>query len=300
MEKSLQVNTNADSSPNTFSDFKSLFKVIVLVSNVLPVFTGFWLSLFYMEASFKEYWGVFVLTIIGSTLIMAGALLLNNWYDSDIDAVMERTKLRPTVTGNISLRLVFMMGIALSILGLIILLFTTVEAAIYAAVGWFTYVVLYTMWSKRRYTVNTMIGSVSGAVTPLIGWASIQSAFHIVPIVLFVILFIWQIPHTYAIAIKKHDEYKAAKVAMVPVICGFEYTKRQMLVYIVCLIPLPLLIPSLGWEFFTIATLLSIGWLMLAIKGFFVNDDLKWAHWMFLYSINYLMILFATMIIVVF
>ncbi|MBP2006403.1 protoheme IX farnesyltransferase [Halobacillus andaensis] len=300
MEKTLNDHSSSESKLITRSDLKSLFKAVVLVSNVLPVFTGLWLALFYTEASFKEHWDVFLLTIIGSTFIMAGALLLNNWYDADIDAVMERTKDRPTVTGKVSLKNVLTMGIALSILGFIILLFTTLEAAMYAFVGWFTYVVLYTMWSKRKYTLNTLIGSISGAVTPLIGWAAIEPAFHIVPIVLFLSLFIWQIPHTFAIAIKKCEEYKAAGVAMLPVKRGFEYTKGHMLVYVTCLCPLPFFLPSLGWVFFTIATLLSIGWIVLALKGFFVKDDLKWAHWMFLYSLNYLMILFGAMVIVTF
>src|SRR4051794_2538121 len=82
-----------------FADIKSLFKAIVLISNVLPVLTGFWLALHFTNGTFLANWDVFLLTISGSTLVMAGALILNNWYDVDIDTVMERTKNRPTVTG---------------------------------------------------------------------------------------------------------------------------------------------------------------------------------------------------------
>ncbi|MRH42722.1 protoheme IX farnesyltransferase [Aquibacillus halophilus] len=295
------VNKDPNSTePNTslIADIQSLFKAIVLISNVLPVFTGFWLALYFTESSLLGNWDLLLLTIIGSTLIMAGALLLNNWYDADIDAVMERTKNRPTVTGTISLKVVLWMGITISVLGLLLLLMTTIEAAIYALVGWVTYVVLYTMWSKRKYTLNTVIGSVSGAVTPLIGWAAIDSAFHIVPIILFLIIFIWQIPHTFAIAMKKSGEYKAAGVAMLPVVHGFAITKRQMVIYIACLFPLPFFILSLGNLFIIVATLLNSGWLALGITGFFTKDDFQWAHRMFLYSVNYLMILFVMMIVV--
>ncbi|WP_255639807.1 heme o synthase [Aquibacillus saliphilus] len=281
-----------------FADLKSLFKAIVLISNILPVITGFFLALYFTNASFLEHWEVFLLTIVGSTSVMAGALLLNNWYDVDIDTVMERTKNRPTVTGTISLKTVLVMGITLSVLGLILLSFTTIEALVYGLLGWFTYVLLYTMWSKRRYTLNTVIGSISGAVTPLIGWAAVDSTFHIVPIILFLILFIWQIPHTFAIAIKKCDEYRAAGVAMLPVVHGFEITKRQMAIYIACLLPLPFFIFSLDSIFIIIATILTTGWLVLGMIGFFTKDDLRWAHWMFLYSVNYLMVLFLTMIVV--
>lgn len=280
------------------SDLKELFKAIVLISNVLPVATGFWLALHFTNRSFSDHWQLFVLTIIGSTLVMAGALVLNNWYDVDIDTVMERTQKRPTVTGNISLKVVLIMGIILTVLGFILLFFTTLEAVFYAFIGWFTYVVLYTMWTKRRYTLNTVIGSVSGAVTPLIGWAAIESAFHIVPIVLFLIIFIWQMPHTFAIAMKKYKEYKAAGVAMLPVVHGFDITKRQIFIYATSLLPLPFFLATLGTTFLVIATILNIGWIIVSLRGFFTKHDLKWANVVFLFSVNYLMILFLLMILV--
>ncbi|ASN06974.1 heme o synthase [Virgibacillus necropolis] len=290
--------SNDKSVPTLASDLKALFKLVVLIANALPVLTGFWLALYFTDAFFADYWGIFLLTIIGSTMVMAGALILNNWYDADIDAVMARTKNRPTVTGTIPLNLVLKLGIVLSILGFILLFFTTIEATLYAFVGWFTYVVLYTMWSKRRYTLNTVIGSLSGAVTPLIGWAAIEPAYHIVPIVLFLLLFIWQMPHTFAIAMKKYEEYKAAEVAMLPVVYGFEMTKRQIVVYIACLLPLPFFLAQLGTTFIVIATVLNICWLAAGIGGFFTKKDLKWAQVMFLCSVNYVTILFLMMIIV--
>lgn len=279
------------------ADLKALFKFPVLIANVLPVFTGFWLALYFTNGSFLAHLDVFLLTMMGSTMVMAGALTLNNWYDVDIDTVMERTKKRPTVTGNFPLTAVLVIGIALSVLGLIILLFTRMEAVIYAFVGWFTYVLLYTMWSKRRYTLNTVIGSISGAVTPFIGWTAIADGFHIVPIVMFLILFIFQMPHTFAISIRKYDEYKAAGVAMLPVVHGFAITKRQSLVYIACLLPLPFYLTQLGTKFVVIATLLNFGWLVVSIRGFYTKDDFKWARVMFLYSVNYITLLFLLMIL---
>jgi protoheme IX farnesyltransferase len=295
-----QKNKSAHQSKRStlLSDLKSLFKATVLIANVLPVISGFWLALYFTDNSFTDYWIIFLLAMIGSTLVMAGALVLNNWYDVDIDTIMQRTKNRPTVTGNISMNVVLAIGIVTSILGLIILLFTTLEAAIYAFIGWFLYVVPYTMWTKRKYTFNTVIGSLSGAVTPMIGWAAIDSAFHIVPIILFLILFIWQMPHTFAIAIRKYDEYKAAGVAMLPVVHGFEVTKRQMVIYIACLLPLPFYLAQLGWTFIIIATLLNLGWLAVGISGFFVKDVVKWARWNFLYSVNYLLLIFLMVIAV--
>ena len=282
------------------SDLRSLFKANVLIANVLPVFTGFWLALYFSNESFMEHVPLFLLTMVGSTFVMAGALIINNWYDVDIDTVMERTKNRPTVTGHFTLKAVLILGITLSILGFLILYFTTLEAAFYAFIGWFTYVILYTMWSKRKFTLNTVIGSVSGAVSPLIGWGAIASNVHIIPIVLFLILFIFQMPHTFAIAMRKHDEYKAAGVAMLPVVHGYDMTKRQILIYVACLLPLPFFLASLGPVFLVIATLLNLAWLVISIWGFFVKDDQKWARVMFLYSVNYIAILYLLMIVVTF
>ncbi|ARD47351.1 heme o synthase [Sporosarcina sp. P33] len=285
------------SASTFFSDIKFLVKGPVLIANILPVFAGFWLALHFSGMTLTGNWSVFWLTMIGSTLLVAGALVMNNWFDSDIDKVMERTKQRPTVTGSFALKTVLNIGLVLSAIGMVLLLFTTFEAAIYAFIGWFTYVIPYTMWSKRKYTLNTVIGSVSGAVTPLIGWAAITPANHVVPIVLCVILFIWQMPHTFAIAMKKYKDYSAANVAMLPVVYGFEFTKRQMLVYVMCLLPLPFLLTMFGTAFISIATLMNIGYIAASVYGFYAKDDYKWANFMFLYSVNYMTLLFGMMIL---
>ncbi len=280
------------------ADLKSILKLIVLILNVLPVLTGFLLAVHFTGGSLSAEFGNLMLTLIGSTLVMAGALLLNNWYEVDLDSKMLRTQKRPTVTGNFSLKAVLQMGIISSVLGIIILLFTTKEAAIYAFIGWFIYVVLYTFWSKRRYTLNTVIGSFSGAVTPLIGWAAIDSTFHIVPVVLFMVLFLWQIPHTFAIAMRRYHEYKAAGVPMLPVVYGFDITKRQTVIYTACLLPLPFFLTELGMPFVILATVLNIVWLGIGLSGFRMKDDMKWANIMFKTSLYYLMVLFFAMIYV--
>jgi len=272
-------------------DLKYLVKGKVLIANVLPVFTCFWLALYFTGNKLTENWGLFFLTLIGSTLVIAGALMINNWYEVDLDKKMKRTQKRPTVTGNFSLNFVLGLGIATSIAGLGMMLFTTLEATIYSFLGWFVYVVLYTFWSKRRYTLNTIIGSVSGAFTPLIGWAAITPANHIIPITMFVILFIWQVPHTMAITIKRYDDYKAAGVPMLPVVKGLTVTKWQNFIYIVCLLPLPiLLIPYLGTFFAIFTIVLTVLWAILAAKGFETKDNWQWAQKNLIFSLIYLVL----------
>ena len=295
---STNYNMEKQSVGSILRDLKALVKGIVLLANILPILSGFWLALYFNSESFLDHLDKFIIMTIGGTLVMAGALILNNWYEVDLDKEMDRTKERPTVTGNFSMKTVLTLGIVSSVLGHVILLFTTFEAFIYAFIGWFTYVVLYTFWTKRRYTLNTVVGSVSGAVTPLIGWATISSAYHIVPIVLFIILFIWQIPHTFVIAMRRHDDYKAAGVPMLPVAYGFEVTKRQNAVYIAALLPLPLFLTSLGTFFVIVMSVLNIVWLGMAIRGLFRKDDVRYANSMFYFSLTYLSIVFGLMIFI--
>lgn len=300
LEKTVEKSSKARSSrtlKDYLIDLKYLVKSIVLIANVLPVVAGFWLALHFTDTSFLEVWDVFVLTMIGSLFIVAGALILNNWFEVDLDTNMARTQRRPTVTGNIPMKVIFNLGIIASILGIIFMLMVNLEAAIYAFLGWFTYVVLYTFWSKRKYTLNTVIGSISGGFTPLIGWAAIDSAYHIVPLMLFILLFVWQIPHTFVIAMRRHDEYKAAGVPMLPVVAGFAVTKRQIAIYILALLPIPMFLASLGMPFVIAATLLNVVWLIYALRGFFVKDDIEWANKMFYFSLTYLSIMFILMII---
>ncbi|MCP3026245.1 heme o synthase [Halobacillus sp. A5] len=293
-----QVMNAAVRETSLLADIKSLIKVGIINSNLITTFTGFWLAVYYTGASFTDQWLTFLLTMLGTAFVIAGGCILNNWYDRDIDHLMSRTESRPTVTGSIPLNVIKWMGIGVSSVGIVVLSFTTIPAALFGAFGWFTYVVLYTMWSKRKYTINTVIGSFSGAVPPLIGWAAVEPSLQLEAIMLFLIMFIWQTPHFLALAMKKKDEYKAAGIPMLPVVHGFRMTKRQIVIYVACLLPLPIYLASLGTVFLVVAFALSLGWLILGIAGFFMKDDYKWATWMFVYSLNYLTILFLTMVLV--
>lgn len=283
---------------NFFTDIKYLLKGKVLVANVLPVFTAYWLALHFNNESFSDHWLLFVLTMIGSTLVISGALMFNNWFEHDLDKKMDRTRRRPTVTGSFTLKGVLTAAIITTAAGMLMMMFTTLEAALYSFLGWFFYVVLYTFWSKRRYTINTIIGSISGSFTPLIGWAAIAPANHVIPVSLFYILFIWQIPHTLAIAIKRLEDYTRAGVPMLPVIIGVNATVRQNLYYVIALLPVPfVLLGTFGWIFFIVSMLLTVGWILLSIRGCTIQDKKRWANINLKYSLIYLIVLFMLMIV---
>ncbi|KAF1275566.1 MULTISPECIES: heme o synthase [Bacillus amyloliquefaciens group] len=280
-----------------WKDFLSLIKIGIVNSNLITTFTGMWLALHISGLSFLGNLNTVLLTLIGSSLIIAGSCAVNNYYDRDIDHLMERTKVRPTVTGKIQPNQALWSGILLIALGLIMLLMTTVMAAVIGFIGVFTYVVLYTMWTKRRYTINTVVGSVSGAVPPLIGWTAVEGHIGVVAWVLFMILFIWQIPHFLALAIKKTEDYRAANIPMLPVVHGFEVTKRQIIIWVACLLPLPFFLGSLGLPIVILGTLLNVGWLVLGLMGFRMKNIMKWATLMFVYSLNYMTIYFVAMVV---
>lgn len=279
-------------------DFLALIKIGIVNSNAITTFTGLWLALHFTGQGFFDNLDIVFLTLIGSSLIIAGSCSLNNYIDRDIDPLMERTKLRPTVTGRADPAKVALLSSMLIIAGTVMLAMTTWSAVAIGLIGVFSYIVIYTMWTKRKYVSNTIVGSISGAVPPLIGWAAVDA--HLDPIawMLFIIMFIWQPPHFYALAMRRTEEYRAAGIPMLPVVKGFAATKKHIYIWIALLLPLPFFMSELGVFFVAFATLLNVCWIAVGIFARKFKDDIKWATLMFVYSIQYLTILFVSMVIV--
>ncbi|WP_342430471.1 heme o synthase [Neobacillus sp. FSL H8-0543] len=301
-EASIETGTSSLNSSlekaSVLKDFMALIKIGIVNSNLITTFTGIWLALHFTGQSFLSNLDIVFFTIVGSSLIIAGSCSINNYIDRDIDHLMERTKDRPTVTGKIEGSKVLALGILLIGLGTMFLLFTTITATVIGLLGVFSYVVLYSLWSKRQLVSNTIIGSISGAVPPLIGWAAVDASLGMIAWSLFIIMFIWQPPHFYALAMRRVEEYRAAGIPMLPVVKGFKTTKKHILLWVAALLPTPILLTSLGIPFLILATVLNIGWLALGIYGYKIKDDIKWAKLMFVYSLQYLTIIFVAMVIV--
>ncbi|WP_019152569.1 heme o synthase [Robertmurraya massiliosenegalensis] len=273
-------------------------KAGIIKSNLIPMFAGLTLSIFTYHKNLIEIYPNVIYAFIGTTLVIAAAGAFNNLYDRDIDAIMKRTRNRPTVTGEVSPVAVFLLSIAMTILGIGILALATPLAALLGFLGLFFYVVPYTMWSKRRTIYNTEIGSISGAMPPLIGWAAIHPDItHPAIIGLFFVTVIWQMPHFYAIAIRNHEQYEAANVPMLPVVKGVKRTYTQTNIYLVIMIAMSFLIGTISLGLMLVALILSIGWLILSLYGSKKMDAHKWAKSMFIYSLLHMTILFSTVII---
>ncbi|MGL4819222.1 MAG: heme o synthase, partial [Bacilli bacterium] len=194
----------------------ALTKIGIVNSNLITTFAGYWLALYFNGFAFTDYLAQLIAVMIGSSLVIAGSCAINNYIDRDIDPLMDRTRNRPTVTGRFSGRFAISLGITLIVIGTGLLFTTTTSAALLGLFGSFVYVVVYSLWSKRRYTLNTVIGSFSGAMPPIIGWASVDGNLHVVAWVLFMILFVWQPPHFLALAMRRVEEYRNAGIPMLP------------------------------------------------------------------------------------
>lgn len=273
-------------------------KTGIIKSNLVPMVAGLMLALYTYELSFIEnIWNV-VLALAGTTAVIAAAGSFNNVYDRDIDAVMPRTKIRPTVTGAISVKTVLIVAFILLIGGVILLYFTTPLAALLGFLGVFFYVVPYTMWTKRRTIWNTEIGSISGAMPPLIGWAAVApDIWHPACWALFTIMVIWQMPHFYAIAIRKRDDYAAAGIPMLPVVKGERRTYIQSNVYLILLMLTSFLFLPLSLGLTIVSFVLGGIWLWLSFIGYRKMEGKTWANKMFAYSLFHMVALFATVII---
>ncbi|MBS4203917.1 heme o synthase [Lederbergia citrea] len=296
--RTLTTMQETSSPPTTaWKDFAALIKIGIVNSNLITTFTGLWLAFMFTGAHFLQSIDIVIFTLLGSSLVIAGSCALNNYIDRDIDPIMKRTKGRPTVTGKISGSRVLIVGFTFVFLGLAMLFMTNITTGIIGIIGIFSYVVLYSMWSKRLYVSNTVIGSISGAVPPLIGWAAVDPTLPPMAWMLFLLMFIWQPPHFYALAMRRVEEYRAAGIPMLPVVKGFAATKKHIIIWVAMLLPIPFFMTSLGLPFVILATAFNIGWLALGVIGYRMKDEIKWATLMFVYSLNYLTILFTAMVI---
>jgi protoheme IX farnesyltransferase len=299
MERSAERYITPHTLAGIWKDFIDITKPGINASNLLATFTGYLLAAGYTHTF---GWMVFIYTMIGTALVIAGGCTLNNFYDRDIDPHMERTRIRAVPSGRMKPRTALIYGIILTVVGhLVLAMGVNILAAVLGFIGFGVYLFVYTMWLKRTSTWNTVVGGISGAVPPVIGWVAVTGRLDLAAWALFFILFLWQPPHFFALAMRKAKEYKAAGIPMLPVVKGNAETKKQILFFTILLLPASILLfatGAVGWTFLITAIILDIIYGYLAIKGFSKKqDEDQWAKQMFIYSLIYLtLILFLMMV----
>lgn len=272
----------------------SLIKPGIIFGNLITTIGGFYLVKPHANLLLLLY------TLVGISLVIASGCVFNNYIDRDIDKLMERTKNRSSAQGLVSLRNLLFFGVVLGLLGFGVLFFlTNLLATSVALLGFFFYVVVYSLYFKRSSVHGTAIGSISGAVPPIVGYCAVNNTIDAGAIILFLMLVFWQMPHSYAIAIYRLKDYAAASIAVLPVKKGLRYTKISMLIYVAIfavLSTLPTFFSYTGVYYLSVAIILNLYWIYITAKGFWCKDDALWARSVFLFSIILITILSFMMI----
>ncbi|CAN7279168.1 heme o synthase [Bradyrhizobium sp. LjRoot220] len=265
----------------------------------LVVFTAL-VGLLVAPGDIDPFAGAVALLCIAAGAGAAGAL--NMWYDADIDAVMARTAMRPIPSGRVSRPEALVFGLVLGI-GAIVTLgaLLNVAAAALLAFTIFFYVVVYTMWLKRRTPQNIVIGGAAGALPPVIGWVAAAGSVGLEPLILFLIIFLWTPPHFWALSLNLAGEYARAGVPMLPVVAGKAETKRQILLYSVVLVPISLIPWALGFAgaiYGAAAATLGATMIFLAWQVRQSDDgkERQPARRLFVFSMLYLVVLFGALL----
>lgn len=283
---------SVSSNPGMLRDLISLTKPRLSTLVLVTAGGGLWLS------GASRGWLHAAATVGGTLMVVGGANALNCYLERDTDAFMARTALRALPRGRLSPNTALAFGLALSAISVPLLTLTTTPlAGLLAAIALVSYVLVYTPL-KRRSSISTLVGALPGALPPLIGWTAATGRLDAGGLVLFAILFLWQIPHSLAIGIYRQREYEQAGLVVFPSEHGLEATRRQMLVYAMPMAPLPLALVHLGvasWGTLVVGSALGLWFLYLCWDGFRSRLGGAWARRVFWASLVYLTALFAVL-----
>ena len=245
-----------------------------------------------------------VFSLIAVALGSGGAGALNMWYEADLDLLMTRTCLRPIPTGKLTKNQALAFGILSSLVSVIALyIFSNLIAATILAITILFYVFVYTIWLKRKTSQNIVIGGASGALPPVIGWAIATNGIALEPIILFLIIFIWTPSHFWALSLYKSEDYRKAKIPMLPITSGIRTTKLNIFIYALILFPIaisPFFLNYYGLIYLILAAVLSGYYVFISYKLFKEKDSIlekKLAIKLFGYSILYLFMIFTSILI---
>ncbi|MCQ8116163.1 heme o synthase [Methylomonas rosea] len=279
----------------SWKDYLELCKPRVVALIVFTAIVGMLLAVPDMPPLDNFFYGS-----IGIALAASSAAAINHFIDQKADAQMGRTKNRPLPTGHLSSHQVLVFA---SLIGFVAMAILTIKINVLTAFLTFLsligYALIYTVYLKKMTPQNIVIGGAAGAAPPVLGWAAITGEVHPHALLLFLIIFVWTPPHFWALAIAKREEYAKVAIPMLPVTHGVEFTRLQILLYTILLLIstlLPYLTGMSGVIYLLAAVLLGLGFIYYAIQMMRKKDN-KTAMRTFGYSIVYLMLIFAALLI---
>jgi protoheme IX farnesyltransferase len=260
-----------------------LTKPGIIMGNLITTTAGFLLA----SKGHFDLW-LFLGAAIGLGAVIASACICNNYIDRESDRKMERTKQRALATGAISHKRALFLAACLGIVGGIILgLYTNLLSLLLASIGFFVYVGCYSLW-KHHSSSATLVGSIAGAIPPVVGYTAVSGRFDIGAALFFLILVLWQMPHFFAIALYRQSDYESASIPTMPSERGVAATKRAMLAYIIAFLgamALLLVFGYTGMSYLVVMSILGLTWLGLGVRGFRREDHAAWARSMFRFSL---------------
>ena len=245
-----------------------------------------------------------IFSLMAVALGSGAAGALNMWYESDLDSLMSRTCLRPIPTGKLSKNQALVFGIISSIVSVVALyIFSNLIAATILVITILFYVFVYTIWLKRKTPQNIVIGGASGALPPVIGWAIATNSITLEPIILFLIIFVWTPSHFWALSLYKSEDYRKARIPMLPITSGVKATKLNILIYALILFPIaifPYFLNFSGLTYLILATAFSSYYIFISYRLFREKNsamEKKLATKLFGYSILYLFMIFTVVLV---
>jgi len=275
--------------------FISLLKPGIIFGNLVTLSGGYFL------ASHQHFYvWPWIWTLLGMSLVVGSGCVFNNLIDRDIDRLMQRTCRRVLAQGQISPTVAVIYGTVLGVLGFLILAtLTHWLTVVLAAIGFLVYVVVYSLCLKRRSRYGVIVGGIAGAIPPMVGYVAASHRLDTGAWLLFALLFLWQMPHFYAIAIYRLEDFQKAHLPVLPLTKGIPATKRSILRYVAIftvVATLPAWLGYAGIAYGSIALVFGLVWIYLCLQGFSTPDDKAWARKNFGFSILTITVLSVMML----
>ncbi|WP_343350566.1 heme o synthase [Pseudomonas sediminis] len=264
--------------------YLNLAKPGIVFGNLISVTGGFFLA-----SRGDVNLALYLATALGVSLVIASGCVFNNYIDRDIDQKMERTRNRVLAQGLVSPAHAIVYACVLGVAGVALLYAASNTLAVMLVLmGFVVYVGLYSLWLKRGSVYGTLVGSLSGAAPPVVGYCAVSNEFDTGAAILLLIFSLWQMPHSYAIAIFRFNDYQAANIPVLPVIKGISAAKRHIVLYIAAFVVATLMLTLsgyAGYSYFVVAALSGAYWLWMGVSGYKAADDRVWARKLFTFSI---------------
>ncbi|MDO6705559.1 heme o synthase [Photobacterium sp. 1_MG-2023] len=261
--------------------YLSITKPGIIIGNLISVSAGYFLA-----AKTEGLNGpLLIYTLMGVALVIASGCVINNIFDRDIDQKMSRTQSRLLATGAINVDIAFVYAIVLLLSGTVLLYQQANPlSAVVVLLGFVFYVFFYTMWYKRTSVYGTLVGSVSGAVPPLVGYLAVTNYISLEAILLFTMFCLWQMPHSYAIAMFRMQDYKNAGIPVLPVVAGIQKARRHMMAYVVAFTAVALAMFALGfsgYEYLLVTSGVCLWWCVVTFRSLDENNFVQWSKSVF-------------------